>query len=476
MEPVKETCRFCMEPTQIFTDSIFSDQMRPILRTVFSFELNEEKHLPTGICPDCYSKISAYHDFHETVRLNENRLQTTIIPNETAYIKQEYLVLPYCSEDKLNDTTEQIDLADNEATPPEMKVESEESSSSEEEPPKRQRRKRKIETPKVANKRIEEKFEEAQKKLEKQQEENKKIGEFFAMTCEYCSEKFDTFLDLQRHSRKEHNARGSIKCCNKVIYKRRKVLDHIDSHLNPEKFRCDICQKSYSSKHYLDLHNLKIHSVDQPFKCEKCEQRFPKEYLLKAHLVTHVQAECNICNKVLASVNSLRNHISIVHNGESKRICDTCGQQFRTKLAMEKHIKVHMGINPIQRVQCHICSKWVNGKTNLRMHIKTVHNEKNGPVLCDICNQQYPNHRAMYSHKQRVHVEEKFECEFCGKKFKRKIYLKEHRASHTGEALYSCDLCGMTTNSNANLYSHKKSKHPDEWLEARKKALALAYG
>lgn len=309
------------------------------------------------------------------------------------------------------------------------------------------------------------------------EEENKKIQEFFKITCEFCSESFDAFYRLQLHTRRVHNARASIKCCNRVMYKKCKIIEHIDSHLNPDRFHCDVCNKSYNSRYYLELHNLKKHSDNEkPFKCDKCKHCFPKEFLLKAHLLTHIQAECPICHKMLASSLTLRSHMALMHGDKTKLICETCGEEFRTKLGMERHVKKHQGLNPIERVQCHICSKWVNGNPNLKAHIKTVHNKEDQRVPCDICQQIYPNVRALGNHKRRVHIEEKFECEFCGKKFKRKIYLKEHRASHTGQSLYSCNVCGMTTNSNANLYSHKKSKHPDEWMEAKKKAIQLAYG
>lgn len=223
---------------------------------------------------------------------------------------------------------------------------------------------------------------------------------------------------------------------------------------------------------------MKSHSrlEEKPFKCDKCKRSFPKEFLLKAHLQTHVQAECTICHRMMASAFTLRCHMEIVHGERKNLICETCGEEFRTKLGMERHILKHQGLVSIEKVQCHICSKWVSGHQNLKIHVKTMHSEQKEPVTCDICNQNYPNERAMASHKRRVHVEEKFECEFCGKKFKRKIYLKEHRASHTGQSLYSCDVCGMTTNSNGNLYAHKKSKHPEQWLEAKKKAIELAYG
>ncbi|XP_055625545.1 transcription factor grauzone-like [Toxorhynchites rutilus septentrionalis] len=490
-DQIKEICRLCLDPSEKSgCNSIKDLTMRSKLQTVFKFELPEKQSFPCEICQVCSSKVDEFHSFHETVRLNQDQLKATpvnVSVPQYVDIKQELSPCAASQNDEslasnASDSNEENDMIVEVGMLPtqeDLKDELSESEEDEDRRPLRRKRKQRAAKLKTFAKMKQARKNDLHKdKNEKVSEDNKKIQEFFTISCEFCSEEFDSFDRLQKHTRKSHNSRGSLTCCNRVFYKKCKIIEHIDSHLNPNQFHCGLCNKSYSNKYYLDLHNLRKHCINEekPYKCEKCGQGFPKEWLLKAHFNTHIQAECTICHKVLASASTLKIHMVNMHSGDSKHICDTCGQEFRTKLGMERHIKQHMGINPIERIQCHICSKWVNGKPNLKIHVKTVHSEENQTVTCDVCNQIYPNIRALSSHKRRVHVEEKFECEFCGKKFKRSIYLKEHRASHTGQSLYSCDVCGMTTNSNANLYSHKKSKHPEEWLEARKKAMANAYG
>ncbi|XP_055624727.1 transcription factor grauzone-like [Toxorhynchites rutilus septentrionalis] len=476
-DQIKEICRLCLDPSEKSSCSSINDlAIRSKLQTVFKFELPEEEFFPCEICHECSSKVDEFHSFHETVRLNQDQLKAAPADlNALQYVEIKQEPSPCAANQDDGSVASQNDIKD----------EPSDSDEEDDRKPLRRKRKQRASAAKTVTKMKQARKNDLEKdKYEKVAEENKKIQEFLTISCKFCSEEFDSFDRLQRHTRKSHSSRGSITCCNRVFYKKCKIIEHIDSHLNPNQFHCGLCNKSYSNKYYLDLHNLRKHCINEekPYKCEKCGQGFPKEWLLKVHYNTHIQAECTICHKVLANASTLKIHMVNMHSGDSKHsghskhICDTCGQEFRTKLGMERHIKQHMGINTIERVQCHICSKWVNGKPNLKIHVKTVHSEENQTVTCNVCNQIYPNSRALSRHKSRVHVEEKFECEFCGKKFKRSIFLKEHRASHTGESLYFCDVCGMTTNSNANLYSHKKSKHPDEWLEARKKAMANAYG
>ncbi|XP_053674583.1 transcription factor grauzone-like [Anopheles nili] len=283
------------------------------------------------------------------------------------------------------------------------------------------------------------------------------------MCCELCSTELDSFTEVQTHYRKEHSTRGYIRCCDKVLYRRAKLMEHIFVHEGS--LRCDICQKSYTCSRSLNLHRLNSHTreEDRPFKCDKCHQSYPKQHLLTAHLARHVQERCSICEKTLSSSQALKVHIAQVHGEDSNQICATCGKEFRTKRAMERHIKEHLGLELNEKVQCHLCEKWFNGKYNLKKHIRFIHIEQGQDFQCDICHHKYPNTRALVYHKQRVHVEEKFECEYCGKRFKRKIYLKEHIASHTRQPLYSCEICDSTFNSNGNLYAHRRNKHAAEW-------------
>lgn len=62
---------------------------------------------------------------------------------------------------------------------------------------------------------------------------DKQISEFFHMECDLCQINFDTFVDAQRHYRNEHNQAGYIKCCGRKFLDRRRILAHIQRHINP---------------------------------------------------------------------------------------------------------------------------------------------------------------------------------------------------------------------------------------------------
>uniref|UniRef100_A0A182SUQ4 C2H2-type domain-containing protein n=1 Tax=Anopheles maculatus TaxID=74869 RepID=A0A182SUQ4_9DIPT len=119
-------------------------------------------------------------------------------------------------------------------------------------------------------------------------------------------------------------------------------------------------------------------------------------------------------------------------------------------------------------VQCVHCGKQLRGKYNMQKHMQRMHLEADRVHRCEVCGHESPNSIALEHHKKRVHSGDQFACEQCGKRFKRKIYLTEHVAAlHTRMPLYTCEFCDATFNSKANYYSHRKSRHTEEWETLR---------
>ncbi|XP_058832115.1 transcription factor grauzone-like [Topomyia yanbarensis] len=488
-------CRCCLKSTTLTDSTSFSDNdFRSKIKIIFNFDMSDDKSFPSVVCASCCSRITEFHLFYEMVRANQIQLRSTSTGNanskslasEDVKIKQEMSArneseldkVVWLSEHESDQESTVIKSSDSVSTL-DVKAEIIDSDATEgsDKPITRKKRRQTLnKTTATGKKVLNRRSESHEQRTNRSNDENRKILEFYEMNCEFCSETVSTFGRLQTHCRNVHNKRAGVKCCDRIFYVKSRIIEHINSHQNPKRYHCAICNRYYHSKDYLELHNVKMHSntVEKPFDCEKCDKSFHQQGLLNAHLKTHIQVECSVCHRMLANIYNLKMHM-LRHSDNVKHICDTCGKEFRCKESIERHIKRHMGINPVERLQCHICSRWITGKRNLKLHMRTVHCDKNQEFSCDICYQKYRNERSLSVHKGRVHVEKKFECEFCGKKFKRSINWKEHRASHTGETLYSCDVCGMTSNSNGNLYSHKKNKHPDEWLKAKKKAMEVDY-
>lgn len=104
-------------------------------------------------------------------------------------------------------------------------------------------------------------------------------------------------------------------------------------------------------------------------------------------------------------------------------------------------------------------------KKHIKRHIEN-------PETCEFCGKVAPNKGALRNHIRYMHeLGRKFQCNLCDKSFKTSIVLKEHIASHTGDTLYVCANCPKTFNSGANMRSHRKKMHLNEWLRDRQKRM-----
>ncbi|XP_052859859.1 transcription factor grauzone-like [Anopheles cruzii] len=481
-------CRLCLTEIEK-SDNYFSVDDRGIrekMTLIFNFPIVPMDTLDV-ICKGCDAKVADFHAYHEQVRQNQDLLwRSGSVQKEECFETVKLEPAPLMDYEDFEQPIELLDddkqlavkgepndddpmASGSNSTPPSECTVSDEEPETDPIMPRRRAKRRKLSDATAG--RQQEPTSRASIK-EGFEEQNRRLQEFYEMKCELCHEKLDCFTSLKNHYHKQHKVQGYINCCGRTFSSRYRLLEHLSFHVGSSMVRCDICNKSFSTRSYLQVHNSRMHgrAEDRPYKCTQCHQSYALECHLKAHMVTHVRVNCEICGKLLASSLSLRVHMVNIHGKRENLICDSCGKEFRTRQAFDRHVNLHLGIDPTEQVQCTLCSKWHRSKRALKVHVQLVHNEAGQTFKCDLCSHESPNSRAMANHKQRVHVGERFACEVCGKRFKRQLYLKEHIALHTGKPLYSCEICGATFNSNANKYSHRKNKHPVEW-EARRKLL-----
>lgn len=460
----ESSCRLCLVPITNAAVDLYAEQLIEMVESVFRITFVRAKWFPQMICKDCQALVLQIHDYMQKVRANQDYLQSVnsnLPKTRSAEVKTES-----DSEQKYEPTIEQPKSP--ETKPIEDKEENDQLQPSEEDAGNDDYKEHSIEE--VIPKRRR-KIKKTKSTDETRAKEEELIKRYYTFRCDVCSKETTNFKALLDHFRESHKTSGYIKCCNKKLYRRCRLLDHISKHQDPDTFRCEICNKTYACRTSLELHNMHLHlsENEKPHKCSVCSKSFAKDYQLKCHMVRHVAVECPKCGRILSNRLSLRDHLINVHSevGQKQSVCDICGKGFRSKVSFQRHVLMHQGAAPDNRVQCHLCPRWLTNKMGLQKHIRTQHMEIGNQFVCGDCGKISPNSSALQQHRRVVHAEEKFSCEVCGKRFKRAITLKEHRAIHTGEKLYSCRFCPMTFISNANMYSHQKKMHPDEWEKAR---------
>lgn len=150
--------------------------------------------------------------------------------------------------------------------------------------------------------------------VEKVKEKSSKTKEFDAfiaqhfkdqLPCELCGHLSADFTELRTHFREVHNNnKGYVLCCKHKYSQRFHFVEHLQVHLNPQKFQCAECGKCSANGRSLVAHMNSMHkpeALERRFECEVCHKKFAKLPILKTHMETHAEGNpdhiCKECGK-----------------------------------------------------------------------------------------------------------------------------------------------------------------------------------
>jgi len=226
--------------------------------------------------------------------------------------------------------------------------------------------------------------------------------------------------------------------------------------LNPvDLFSCDLCDYQAAKKATLNYHKRKHHS-DITFSCTECNDLFETELKLKRHLVSKHDIDmlqCQHCEFKALKLKSIETH----------------------KMAKHKDL----GYGKLENRRCDHCEKSFKNPSSLWSHTQRVHldNPKytKKPVIekkdrtCPVCNAvMYLTQSQMTMHKQKCEFEKtgelKYVCEMCGRAFGTVHQQCSHRSQCSGKGKVKnkkCphENCDYITRTRIELDNHVRQYH-----------------
>ncbi|KAI4463067.1 zinc finger and scan domain-containing [Holotrichia oblita] len=275
--------------------------------------------------------------------------------------------------------------------------------------------------------------------------------------CSECGEVFFTEDEQDRHFQM-HTTTKSYSCekCYQSFKTQSELKYHIRRHID-KSITCNICLKTYPSFQSLQKHKIVHELLRKRYRCDMCNKSFTTSHLFKIHrnLRHKEQHKCKICNQVFNLYYSLRRHMYNKHY--KPFICETCGLRCSAKSVLVEHIRVHTGERPFK---CEACGKGFAQKSTLTVHIRCVH-ETAKPFVCEICGKTFAVNGSLTKH-MRVHtnpVEKTIPCSYegCNKMFNTERAASKHRLRHTADKRHKCTLCDKTFLDTPGLKRHMRT-------------------
>ena len=206
--------------------------------------------------------------------------------------------------------------------------------------------------------------------------------------CSECSSQFLTEKNLKSHISNSHKPKvGSIcSICGKILTTTARLKEHISQvhEGNKPRFKCTLCDGSFSTKKILENHMF-VHE-GKIFQCTNCNEEFNsrikfERHVAKEHLPKPYQ--CDRCDSAYIGKDALVQHIAFVHDKTISNLCPHCGSNHISVSNLKKHIRVVHEFPDRKPHKCVECGKDFKSEQAFKSHIKIIH--EGSRVKCPVC-------------------------------------------------------------------------------------------
>uniref|UniRef100_A0A3P9JLA9 Zinc finger protein 710 n=1 Tax=Oryzias latipes TaxID=8090 RepID=A0A3P9JLA9_ORYLA len=244
--------------------------------------------------------------------------------------------------------------------------------------------------------------------------------------------------------------RWKCRMCEKSYTSKYNLVTHILGHNGIKPHECLHCGKLFKQPSHLQTHLL-THQGTRPHKCTVCEKAFTQTSHLKRHMLQHTDVKpysCRFCGRGFAYPSELRTHESKHENGQC-HVCTHCGLEFPTYAHLKRHLTSHQGPTTYQ---CTECQKSFAYRSQLQNHLMKHQNVR--PYVCPECGMEFVQIHHLRQHALTHKGMKEFKCDVCAREFTLSANLKRHMLIHASVRPFQCHVCFKTFVQKQTLKTH----------------------
>lgn len=321
--------------------------------------------------------------------------------------------------------------------------------------------------------------------------------DFDANKCDNCGKSYTDASGLKRHSQfcgKPKKNLSYVYCdhCDYKATRKQNLASHIrfihSSSPGGNEFQCEYCEKilRLSSKY---SHLQICGPLKEKLVCLSCDHCQFKTYS-KNSLAVHIEGrhtlwgvnlnKCKKCGKNFSRKGTLKSHLKLCGKSEEfKRSlmpysCDHCEFKAKSKIDISQHLMSKHFRNPDNK--CPKCKKLFLHVKSMKYHLRLCGKSKEYKrslmrFSCDHCEHKTFTKTDMSIHIQTIHLRQNpksARCKSCGKDFCTRTYLRKHsklcgRINNMKQSSqfrrFSCDHCTYKCLGMTRLVRHMQLKH-----------------
>ncbi|XP_076847222.1 zinc finger protein 710a isoform X2 [Brachyhypopomus gauderio] len=269
--------------------------------------------------------------------------------------------------------------------------------------------------------------------------------------CRMCEKSYTSKYNLVTHIL-GHNGIKPHEClhCGKLFKQPSHLQTHLLTHQGTRPHKCTVCKKAFTQTSHLKRHMLQ-HSDVKPYSCRFCGRGFAYPSELRTHEAKHENGHCHVCTQCgmeFPTHAHLRRH-QVSHQGPATFQCGECHKSFAYRSQLQNHLMKHQNMRPFVCSECGMEFVQVH---HLKQHMLTHKGLKD--YKCEVCSREFTLSANLKRH-MLIHTSVRpFQCHVCFKTFVQKQTLKTHMIVHLPVKPFKCKVCGKSFNRMYNLLGH----------------------